>query len=131
GFLALFVLAMNSKEMAATLPAAVWLYELIYWPPATRGDTVRWLFSGKLAAWITSAAVPLALAAKTAASSPMANAEYYSVSLTVRQYFMTTRSWLAQLFFLPQDALNTFDSVAILVLVAVIAAVSSRKYLRY
>ena len=65
-FLGLSVLALNSKEMAATLPVVLWAFELIYWrPPSwTSRGVLGWLGSRKYPPWITTLAVPLAVAVK-------------------------------------------------------------------
>ena len=52
GFLACFVCALNSKEMAATLPVMVLVYELIFHPPDFRSlrALLRWSFrEGRIA----------------------------------------------------------------------------------
>ncbi len=50
-FLALYVCALNSKEMAVTLPLVVLLYELLYHPPRTPREIIS-------IAWLRQAAVP-------------------------------------------------------------------------
>ena len=42
-FLGLSVLALNSKEMAATLPVVLWAFELIYWRPPPGLPEVSWV----------------------------------------------------------------------------------------
>lgn len=59
-FAALFLCALNSKEMALTLPAVLLAYEWIYHPPARRGST-------ELLGWLRGAGLVALLAACLAA----------------------------------------------------------------
>jgi hypothetical protein len=124
-FLISYVLALNSKEMAATLPLVLLAYEWIY----ERRPLGRPLL------WISFAVTLGAYFAKTSAASPFTNVTDYQRHFTLHQFLAVSRPELAQLFFLRGDALNTFKTVAIYAAVWAIAllpwASSRRKALLF
>jgi hypothetical protein len=111
-FIALAVLALNSKEMALTLPAVLWMYELVYRPPR----------AGKLVLWIVTLAAPAAALAKTAAGSPFYRNAAYQLHLNWAQWIETTRYWLDGLLLLPYRSLTATATVLVLLLPWAIAA---------
>jgi Dolichyl-phosphate-mannose-protein mannosyltransferase len=117
-FSVLYCLALNSKEMAVTLPAVLLAYELLY----------RRTWKGLTAFWIAIGMTAVAIVAKTARASAFAGVGDYQVHLSVHQYFATTIPLLRELLFVP--ALNTFWAVLILVaLFAVALALRDRNLL--
>jgi hypothetical protein len=100
GFFACFVCALNSKEMAATLPVVVLLYELIFHSPNFRSARalVRWIFhEGRMAlvgALCVLIYIPAKLSIEGLASSP-AYVPVYSWS----RYLEDTGVYLANLLY--------------------------------
>jgi len=132
-FLGLSVLALNSKEMAATLPVVLWAFELIYWrPPSwTSRGVLGWLGSRKYPLWITTLAVPLAVAVKRSSAGPFANNPEYTPTASLHQFFVTTKPWLAQVLFLPENALNTAMVFLVFALLLAIVIVTRQKHLGF
>lgn len=122
GYFVLLILALNSKEMAVTLPLVLVFYELIFHGPKS-------LLSRKYALWASFAIVAIAVWIKTGQGSLFANVPDYVVDLSARQLFKTSRPLLAQLFFLPESAMNTTKVVLLLALVWVVAFLTRQKAL--
>ncbi len=106
-FLAAFVFALNSKEMAVTLPAVLLSYELLYWPLKSWKP---WLAQRK-ALWISALITAISIVAKMSSES-FAGVGGYAVTLSTHQYFSTEIPLLRELFMAP--ALNTFWVITIL-----------------
>lgn len=118
-FLICYVLALNSKEMAAALPLLLLAYDGIY-----RRRVGSW------AVWTSLALTAAAFVMKTSAASAFANVPDYQLHLTIRQFFATTRPELSQLLFL-RGELNTTETVGIFALVWGIALASRSKPLLF
>jgi hypothetical protein len=86
-FLGLFLCALNSKEMAVTLPAVLLVYEWIYHPPAIgrRRDILAWLRgAGRVA--LCGAAMDLPyLYGKAFGPDPLLDASGYHVLFSLHQ----------------------------------------------
>jgi hypothetical protein len=100
GFLACFICALNSKEMAATLPVMVLIYELLFHPPDFRSFRAlcRWTiregrmaFAGALCVLIY---IPAKLGPEGLTSSPA-----YVPHYTWSQYLADTGVYLADLLY--------------------------------
>jgi len=100
-FLVSFVVALNSKEMAAAVPLILLVYDWVW---------RRKL--GSMALWISFAATAIAFKVKTAAPS-FANVPDYGVHVNLHQFLSTARPLTAELFYLPGGAFNTFDTVLV------------------
>jgi len=100
GFLACFIGSLNSKEMAATLPVMVLLYELIWHPPDFKSFRAlfRWTFGeGRIAllgALIVLIYIPAKLSSEGLASSPA-----YVPVYTWSRYLEDTGVYLANLLY--------------------------------
>jgi hypothetical protein len=117
-FIALCILALNSKEMAVTLPAVLWIYELIFDP---RSLTPRCLFQrNKLALWILTIATPIAIAIKRGPQGAFANNPDYAVHLDAAHFLASTQSWMSQ-FLLQPDLTLSFTMAAALLLLPLAA----------
>lgn len=120
-FLILYVCALNSKEMAVTLPAIVLAYEIVL------GRSGRRWLAAVLSALIT---VPYVLG-KFSAASPLMGNDSYRLHLGLRTYLRAFAHYLATLIYLPPDTLNTAAAVLILVLLATIAILARRRSLLF
>ena len=118
-FLLFYIAALNSKEMAASLALLVLAYDWIY----------QRRF-GSAASWSALGMTAIAFLVKKSSPS-FANVPDYGMHIGLRQYFLTTRPLLAQLFFLPENALNTTAAVLILGAPWAIALASRRKPLLF
>jgi hypothetical protein len=117
-FLGLYILALNSKEMAASLPVILLVYELIY------GGLPRswaWIWDRR-AIWIAAAITAVAFEMKTAKGSSFFGIQLYDRSFTVDQYFSTMAPLVGQLFYLREQALGR---VAMVLVVAVFFAIAA------
>lgn len=126
-FCFLYTLALNSKEMAVTLPVVLLAYEIIYHPPA-RGALSKWL-NDRRPVWIAAIMTAIAIRMKTAPGGSFAGNSYYAVDLSVQQYFNTTMPLLNHLFFLP-DPDHGFTRMQVIILFTAlwtIAAVTRSK----
>jgi hypothetical protein len=68
---------------------------------------------------------------KTSSKSVFTNVPDYAVSLSAGQFLKTTRSWLSQLFFLPDGAVSTPGVLLVLLAVVAAASWSSRKHMQF
>lgn len=118
-FLICYVLALNSKEMAASLPLLVLAYDWIYRRRA-----------GSAAAWLSLLITAIAFFVKKSSPSFAPVPEYW-LHVTLHQFFATTRPLVAELFYLPGGALNNAKTVLIFALAWTIALVSRRKPLLF
>jgi hypothetical protein len=100
GFLACFICALNSKEMAATLPAMVLLYELLFHPPDFRSFRAlwRWTFREGRTALVGALCVLIYLPAKLSPEG-LANSPAYTPHYTWSQYIARTGLYLADLIY--------------------------------
>lgn len=98
GFLACFLCALNSKEMAITLPVIVFLYELIFHPPDFRklGAIVRWCFREGRMALLGAVCVLIYLPAKLGASG-LGKDIAYVPSYTLGRWLQDTGTFLADI----------------------------------
>jgi hypothetical protein len=119
-FLLLYIGALESKEMAVTLPALMLLYEALWRPPA------RWSVSSA-ATWAKTEAltplfagvVTLAFAlGKTFGSDSLLRMEAYTPVFTVNRYFESTSRFLNTLFY--QSIRDGFFNARTVILVAVL-----------
>jgi hypothetical protein len=113
-FLILSVLALNSKEMAVTLPAVLWIYEFLFRPPKNVAARLRWPVSGKLALWLLTAMVIASIPFKTGVSSVFANNPAYAPTTEIGPFLTTTRYWISELVYARPDSLRSGVAVAIL-----------------
>jgi hypothetical protein len=118
-FFACYVLALNSKEMAVTLPAVLFAYEVIY-------------FGGfkllQRRAWIACVVVTaVAIFAKTSKAAAFTGIPDYKLHISLRQYFSTQIPLLRELFLLRDGSFNTFKVVTLLVLVCALALAMRNK----
>ncbi len=134
-FLALNVLALNSKEMAATLPVVLLAYELLYHvaprvvvsrrsPPAeiySQGMALRHIIWRSWALWISFAMTIAATKIRTGAGVAFTGNPEYAMHVSLHQFFLTTRQLLSDLLVLTPGSINTTKAVLVLAAVWAIA----------
>ncbi len=100
GFLACFICALNSKEMAATLPVMVLIYELLWHPPDFRSlrALCRWTIREGRMALAGAFCVLIYLPAKLSPEGLTSSAEYVPV-YTWSRYLLNIGTYLADLFY--------------------------------
>jgi hypothetical protein len=106
GFLACLICSVNSKEMGATLPVIVLLYELIFHPPDFRSLRVllRWCFREGRAALLGGLCVLAYIPAKLGANG-IAQESAYVPSYTLTRWLEDTGNYLADLLYRNNSAL--------------------------
>jgi hypothetical protein len=118
-FLICYVLALNSKEMAASLPLVLLAYEWIYRRRI-----------GSAAVWLSVAVTAAAFFVKKSSPS-FAHVEPYGLHFSAHQFFSTTRPLMADLFYLSGGALNNSKTVLIFALAWGIALATRHKPLLF
>lgn len=127
-FCILYTLALNSKEMAVTLPVVLLAYELIYHTRASRG-LFKWLKACH-AIWVAGLMTIVATKAKTLSSGPFTGNPEYTPHITLHQYVDSTTAYMGDLFFQPWNHTTPQEALAILALVWLIAWFSGNRALR-
>jgi hypothetical protein len=134
-FLALNVLALNSKEMAATMPVVLLGYELLYHGApgvaasrrslaakiSSQGTALRHIIGRSWALWISFAMSIAATKIRTGGGMAFSGNPDYAMHVSLRQFFLTTRQLLDDLFVLPPGAINTTKAVLVFAAVWAIA----------
>lgn len=115
GFCALYTLALNSKEMAASLPAILLVYELVYHRKSFR-------FWDRRALWIAAAMTIAAFSIKPSRGSSFFGVPDYQLHFTAAQYFSTTTPLLSQLFFFPEKTFGGAAAIAVFLAAIALAA---------
>jgi len=121
-FLALNVLALNSKEMAATLPAVLLAYEWLYHRPFS--------FRKSWPAWSSLAITAVVAWIRTGPGVAFSGNEEYRIDVSIRSYFLTTRQFLDDLFLRRAGTVSTAKAILIFAAVVLIASLSRRRDLR-
>jgi hypothetical protein len=123
----LFVCALNSKEMAVTLPLAIALYEFIWFPPPGAG-LIAWSRRLGLAALLAVAAVPYVYG-KLSARSAFAGVADYTPHFGFGAYLTNYGHYLDSMFYRKQDWFTNTRVLELFLAMALIAAISRRKEL--
>jgi hypothetical protein len=99
--LVLTACALDSKEMAMTLPAALLLFELTYFPPRWRSwpDVARFAVRQGRGAWAAALLTALVIAAKLSTANPLSNDPRYHVH-SFRSVIEAMRGYQAALLYL-------------------------------
>lgn len=100
GFLGCFICALNSKEMAATLPVMVLLYELLWHPPDFKSIRAlsRWIVQEGRMALLGALCVLIYLPAKLSPEGLTSSPEYVPI-YTWSRYLLNTGTYLADLLY--------------------------------
>jgi hypothetical protein len=111
-FLILYVCALNSKEMAVTLPAILFVYELVFGRAGHADCSLRhWAFRLGPAVLTAVLTMPYVLG-KLSSPSPLLGNEAYRLHLGLRTYFRALGHYL-EVLALPSGSLNLAASVLI------------------
>ncbi len=122
-FFVLYTLALNSKEMAATLPVILLTYELVY---CGVPKSWRWIWDRR-AIWIAALMTAAAFRMKIAKGSSFFGIHDYDQIFTVDRYFSTMAPLISQLFYLREHALSRVATVLVLAAFFAIAAFARNK----
>lgn len=100
---ALYICALNSKEMAVMLPAFLGTYELLYHPPrAWRSATLyRWLLREGRATLLTGAVALLFVVGRSIGSQALTQNAAYRPSFTWTQFMLTSRHFAGDILGMP------------------------------
>ncbi len=129
--LALFICALNAKEMAAAIPLVLLAYECLYHPPTSirpRG-LLGWLLGEALPALICGALTVLAARSRMGVGSVMYGNEYYAMTFTTAQFLEHWRRLMSDLVYAKGDGLTIPQMLVIWLVVAGIAAAARQKFL--
>lgn len=124
-FYLLTVAAINAKEISATLPILLLVYEVIYQRPRGWRSVI---VSGRGVS-LASLIVACGIWAKLGAGSPMHQHPGYTPEISVRRYFENSRSQVTALLYMNEPALNTTKTVLIWAALFAAAAISRRPHL--
>ena len=125
-FLILYICALDSKEMAVTLPAVLVAYELLFGEPASESLIRRWLPS-TIAGLMT---VPYVVG-KLTGSSPLINNESYKLHLSPRIYFAGLTHYLDLVTSLHPGTLTATMCALAIVLAAMVAIIRRDRRLMF
>jgi hypothetical protein len=114
----LTALALDAKEMAASIPLALLAWELLFHPPR---NVWRWPLSEGRGVLVTGAIVAIFTAVHAVAQGPMSGADAYRPVLTFARWSETTGHYLALLFY----SQGTYSPGAIAAIYAAILAVAA------
>ncbi len=127
-FLILYVCALNSKETAATMPAILFCYELVF-------GRARYAVQSpghRVSRWGPTVLTPVLtlpyVLGKFSSPSPLVENDAYRLHLGLRTYFRALGHYL-EIFGLRPDTLNIAGSVLILVLLGTIPILGRRRSL--
>ncbi|MGA3260682.1 MAG: hypothetical protein ABSE35_17515 [Bryobacteraceae bacterium] len=118
---ALYICALNTKEMAVMLPAFLGTYELLYHPPRAwqPAKLYRWLFREGLATLLTGAVAVLFVVGRSLGSLSMVHLSAYRPSFTWTQFMLTSRHFLGDFLAMPD-----WPAWAVLLLWTALAAIA-------
>ena len=118
---ALYICALNSKEMAVMLPAFLGSYELLYHPPrAWQPATLyRWLLREGRATLLTGAVAVLFVIGRSLGPLSLTHNPAYRPSFTWTQFLLTSRHFAGDFLAMPD-----WPAWAVLLLWAALAAVA-------
>jgi hypothetical protein len=120
-FIASFICSLNSKEMGATLPAILIVYELLFHTPHWRSlsDAVRWLIQEGRGALLTSLCLIGYIPAKTSTQG-LARAPAYVSHFTLSTFLHDTGVYLGYLTY----SSHPFTSAGVMVFYGLLALVA-------
>lgn len=129
GLLALYICALNSKEMAVTLPAILLIYEMLLTKRSTPvSQAVTWARRWQPIALTALMTVPYVLGKFSGSSILMGN-DAYRVHLGVRTYLRAFAHYLSIFAYFSTDAIQAGGAVIIIVLLAVPALLTRKRTL--
>jgi hypothetical protein len=114
-FTALYVCALESKEMAVSLPLGVMLYELLWHAPARRSWKCvhHWFFHEGLASLIAAALTLVYVVGKTSGSGALVRNELYKPLFSWHRFAESNVLYLNTLFYRsPREGFTVFTLIA-------------------
>jgi hypothetical protein len=130
-FLALFICAINAKEMAAPIPLLLLVYEWLYHKPTSMrpASLRRWVFGEGLPALICGALTIMAARYRMGAGSPLYGNPGYAMTFTLTQFLEHSRKLMTGLIYAKGRGLSVPQLLVIWLLVPAIAAAARKKFL--
>ena len=121
-FSLLYVSALNSKEMAVTMPLVLLSYELVFHPPRFRraGEIARWILREGRAAIASGIITVVFVIGRLTGANSLAAIPGYRPQLTWERFMETNRHFLGEL--IPMNI--AWTDVRVLALVGVLAVVA-------
>jgi hypothetical protein len=129
-FLILYVCALNSKEMAVTLPAILFVYELVFGRAGHGVQSTAHRVSRWRPAILTAVLTVPYVLGKFSSPSPLMGNDAYRLHLGLRTYFRALGHYL-EIFALTPGSLNLSASILILLLLGTIAILGRRRSLLF
>lgn len=128
-FLLLYICALDSKEMAITLPVMILIYEAIWHRPASLSfpALARWLRSEALPALIAGAMTLVYVLGKAFGSDSLTKMEAYRPEFTWGRYWESTTRFVNEILYMPNNNVFGPASVFALALALLCLAWLSRK----
>ena len=121
--LALFICALNAKEMAAAIPLLLLIYEWLYHRPVSKRPAAL------LPALVCGALTLLAARSRVGDGGPMHANVYYAMTFSATQFLDHSRQLMSGLLYRHKPGLTTGQMLFIWLLVIAIAAVARKKFL--
>ena len=102
-FLFLYICALNSKEMAVTMPVTMLLYELFYHPPSRFrvAALIEWLKADGRVVIIAGLVTAGFVAGKTMGSDPLIAISAYRPEFTVHRFSQSLTTNIQSMFYVP------------------------------
>ncbi len=127
-FCTLYLLALDSKELAVSLPVVIAAWELLFSPPACRpASLLRWQYKELLPVWITAIMTAAFIRGRVLAKGGLSEIGPYTVNLSPSVYLKNTGHFLNELFYADRF-FNAPKTLAFLLLLLAVAALArSRK----
>ncbi len=99
-FSALYVLALDSKELAVSLPVVIAAWELLFRPPSFRpAPLLRWQYKEMLPVWVTGIMTASYIQGRVLAMGGLGMTGGYAVSLSPATYLGNTARFLNELLY--------------------------------
>jgi len=124
----LFICALNAKEMAITLPAALLLYQLVYnRPKLTFASVIRWCWRDLRLVWLLAAlAVPFAFG-KLSHDSIFSHNGSYLLNVSPHTYLTAYAHYLDRMFYQQPGWFTNAKVLLLFAAMLAVAIVSGRK----
>jgi len=128
--LALFICALNAKEMAAAIPLLLLIYEWLYHRPASKRPAalLRFLFGEGLPGLVCGALTLLAARSRVGDGGPMHANVYYAVTFSAGQFLEHSRELMSGLLYRHKPGLSTGQMLSVWLVAIAIAALARKKF---
>lgn len=131
-FLLLYIGALDSKEMAVTLPVIALVYELLWRPPERWRAAVvaRWARTTALAPLLAGGLTAVYILGKTFGSDSLVGLEPYHPVFTVERFFESTSRFMNTLFY-QRDQGGFFNARTVILVAVTLLAMAWRLKKKY